>query len=93
MHGVDAQLPAAEPPPRLLMTLAERLARTIAVARALILAGRMVDLAGIEDGIGMLCAKALDVPSEQARALLPALYDLRAQVESLTLALRPPGPQ
>ena len=91
MHAADAQQTATEAPPLLLITLAERLSRTLAVARALILAGRAVELAGIEDGIGMLCAKTLDLPSEQARPMLPALFEMRVQVDSLIAALRRPG--
>jgi hypothetical protein len=78
-------------PAEQLIVLAERLGRTAAVARALIISGRRVDLSGIEDGIGMLCAKTLDLPPEQAREVLAALHALLAQLTSLTAALRPPG--
>jgi hypothetical protein len=74
-----------------LITLAERLGRTAAVARALILAGRTVDLAGIEDGVGLLCAKTLDLPRDQARHVLPSLHAVLEQLTSLNAALNNPG--
>ncbi len=70
-----------------LLTLAERLGRTIAVARGLIAAARTVDLAGLEDGVGLLCAKALDLEREDARRLLPALLELRAQIDGLSVTI------
>jgi hypothetical protein len=87
----ERQPEAVEPPPAALLTLAERLNRTIAVARALLIAGRMVDLAGVEDAIGMLCAKTLDLAPRQARLMLPALLDMRAQIDSLMAAMRRPA--
>ena len=92
MHAATAfpTLPPDAAPQRL-ATLAERLARTLAVARALTLAGRHVDLTGIEDGMGLLCAKTLDLSRAEAQCLLPALYELRAQLDSLNLVIRPPG--
>ena len=66
-----------------LLTLAARLTRTVAVARALTAAGRVVDLAGLEDGIGLLCAKTLDLDRPDARQILPALLELTAQIDGL----------
>lgn len=74
--------------PGRLSDLAERLTRTLAVARALVMAGRSVELWGLQDGIGILCAKALDLPRPEARNLLPDLCELAAQVDALSLALR-----
>jgi hypothetical protein len=91
-HGVAAAAHQAADPVHQLVTLAERLGRTAAVARALVLAGRTVDLTGIEDGIGLLCAKSLDLPREQARDILPALHALLAQLSSLTSAIQMPAP-
>ena len=66
-----------------LLTLADRLARTVSVARALVDAGRSVDLTGLEDGVGLLCAKTLDMPVGESRGMLPAMLELRAQIDSL----------
>ena len=67
--------------------LASRLSRTLALARALIQSGRTLDLTGVDDGVGLLCAQTLDLPTEAARALLPALRDVLAQLDQLSLAL------
>jgi thymidine phosphorylase len=68
----------------MLTTLAERLTRTISVARALVGAGRLVDLSGLEDGVGLLCAKTLDMDVADSRDMLAAMIELRAQIDSLT---------
>ena len=75
-----------------LVTLCERLTRTAAVARALVVAGRHVDLAGLQDGVGLLCAKTLDLPREQGREMLPTLHTVLAQMTSLTAALQAAPP-
>jgi hypothetical protein len=74
-----------------LRDLAERLVRTMSVARGLVRGGRTLDLAGIEDGVGMLCAQALDLPAEQGRPLVGLLRDVLAEVEGLTAAVREEG--
>jgi hypothetical protein len=71
-----------------LLQLADRLTRTVSVARALIASGRTVDLNGLQDGIGLLCAKALDLPREESRQMLPAMLELGAQMDRLSLAVR-----
>ena len=69
--------------PARLIGLAERLTRTLAVARALVMAGRPLDLTGFDDGIGMLCAQTLDLPTEDARAMRPVLLGLMENVNQL----------
>ncbi len=64
-----------------LIVMASRLSRTIGIARALAQNGRTVDLTGLDDGIGMLCAQTLDLPTEEGRTLLPMLADVLQQVE------------
>jgi hypothetical protein len=71
-----------------LLLLADRLTRTMAVARALISAGRTVDLRGLEDGVGLLCAQTLDLELADSRPLLPAMLEVAAQVDRLSLAVR-----
>jgi hypothetical protein len=89
MHAEDSAPNAApEPPPERLRILAERLIRTLAVGRALVITGRSVDMSGIQDGIGVLCAKSLDLPRDQGRQMLPMLLELAAQVDSLSMAMR-----
>jgi hypothetical protein len=67
-----------------LLSLADRLTRTVSVARALVASGRVVDLAGFEDGVGLLCAKTLDLQRDESRVVLPALLELSAQIDRMT---------
>jgi len=48
-------------------------------------------MSGIQDGIGVLCAKTLDLSQLQGRQMLPALYELTAQIDSLSQAMRRPA--
>ena len=73
--------------PQRLTVLASRLCRTIGIARALAQNGRTVDLTGLDDGIGTLCAQTLDLPAQEGRALLPLLAEMLQQVNTLTAAL------
>ncbi len=72
--------------------LAMRVSRTLGVARALAERGRRLDLAGIEDGIGVLCAQTLDMPAKDGRCMLPVLREVLAQLESLSAALQREAP-
>ena len=62
------------------------------VAQALVREGREIDLTGLEDRIGRLCAGALDLPPESGRAMRPELIELRAGADALAGALRAPPP-
>lgn len=68
--------------------LAGRLARTLGLARALAQNGRALDLTGIDDGIGMLCAQTLDLEQPEARQMLPLLREVLGQVNALDAAIR-----
>jgi hypothetical protein len=88
----QARSPDAVQPQQRVADLAERLARTLGIARALAQGGRRLDLAGFEDGVGLLCAQTLDLPPAEGRALLPLLTNVLVHVEILTAVLRmPPG--
>jgi hypothetical protein len=91
MFAADVDSTENEAPPERLVTLAERLIRTLAVGRALVVAGRTVDMSGIQDGIGVLCAKTLDLSQPQGRQMLPALYELTAQIDRMSQAMRRPA--
>lgn len=71
-----------------LTELAVRLSRTLAIARALIQGGRTIDLTGIDDAIGVLCAQTLDLPDGEARRVLPALRAVQTEVDLLSAMLR-----
>ena len=69
--------------------LADAVARVVMLARALASRGRVVDLAGLDQQVGLLCARALDLPPTQGRAARPRLLGLRAELDALAAALRP----
>lgn len=59
----------------------------IEASRALLAAGERVDLAGLDGGIGLLCAKALDLPPATGRALRPRLTGLLRSLDEMSLAI------
>ena len=73
--------------------LAVRVSRTLGVAHALAKRGRQLDLAGIEDGIGILCAQTLDLPNADARCMLPVLREVLSQLDSLSATLQREAPR
>jgi hypothetical protein len=73
-------------------TYANSLARTAALARAFTTSGRTVDLTGLDDKVGLLCAKALDLPPQAGREFRAELILLRSELNSLALALGQPPP-
>lgn len=85
MHAPPADLP------RPITELADGLANAVGIAHALVSAGRAVDLSGVDDGVGLLCARTLDLPHGQARLARPHLLRLRDQVDRLAAALRHPA--
>lgn len=72
--------------------LAEGLARALRIAEALHATQRVVDLAGFDDLIGRLCARALDLPPDEGRALRPCLAALREQADRFADTLRAAPP-
>lgn len=68
--------------------MAEGLSRTICIARMLVENGRTVDMVGLDRGVGLLCAKALDLPPEAGRGLRPSLMMVLAEAGRLTEALQ-----
>ena len=72
--------------------LAEQVQRTVAIARALAASGRPVDLAGLDQTVGLLCAKTLDLPPDQGRLARPILAAILAEVDHLGTTLRANAP-
>ena len=70
------------------VAMADGLMRTVLIARLLVENGRTVEMAGLDHGIGLLCAKSLDLPPTSGRACRPQLITLLAEVDDLTKALR-----
>ena len=61
---------------------------TLRLAQALAESGEHVDLAGLDDQIGQLCATALDLPYAAGRQLRADMILLAGQAEALSAALR-----
>ncbi len=71
---------------------AEAARGVLRMAASLVAAGRIVDLAGLQDSVGRVCAECLDLPPEQGRALRPMLIGLMQDIERLDALMRPPAP-
>jgi hypothetical protein len=82
MHSTATSAPLLE-----LRAFADDVTQTLGVARGLVEVGRYVDLAGLEDQVGLLCAKALDLPPAEGRVMRGELVALLARVEALSVAL------
>jgi len=67
--------------------LAEELTKLVALTRALVEAGREVDLTGFDSQVGLLCAKSLDLPPDEGRRIRPWLIVLSGSIEALSRAL------
>jgi hypothetical protein len=67
--------------------VAEELMHTLDVAGALASSGRVVDLTGLDQQIGLLCAKALDLPPDAGRGVRPRLIVLSGALEALSRLL------
>jgi len=66
----------------------ESLSTTLAVARALVGAGREVELDGLEQEAARLCAALACMREGSAPLLRPPLHALTQELERLDLALR-----
>jgi hypothetical protein len=68
------------------LAFCDAIARTIAIARKMLDAGESVDLTGLDNGIGLLCAKTLDLPPAMGRALRPRLTAVLDALEDMFTA-------
>jgi len=67
---------------------AQALMATLRLTRTLVEAGRPVDLTGLDDQVGHLCAAVLDLPSVHGGSLRDDLITLRTDAEALRVALQ-----
>lgn len=79
--------PGVDPKQHVVEALAEHIHKTLSLTETFILQRRRVDIAGIEEHIGRLCAATLDLPIEQGRAVVPKLRDLHARIGAIATAL------
>lgn len=80
----DAPAKPAYLPTQRVTDLGSRLSRTLGIARALAESGRQLDLRGIEDGVGQLCAQTLDLPPAESQGMVFMLREILGQVDTLT---------
>ena len=67
---------------------AEGLLKILRLARAMLEAERPVELDGLRDQAGLLCAKVMDLPPELGRTVRPRLLLLMTEVDAVTGAVR-----
>jgi hypothetical protein len=65
----------------------EALRSTLAMARALVEGGRMVDLAGLDADAAIICRTLEGLPNHAARAMRPAILSLIREVEALAILM------
>lgn len=70
------------------LALSEQTTRMIAVAQALVGSQRHVDLQGLQDIVGLLCAKALDLPASKTGFLKLELRRLQSELDALNTSMR-----
>jgi len=80
------------PDPRLprLIEEARSIEATLAAAAALLDAGRRIDMIGLDQRTGRLCAQGLDLPPEDGARLRPALVTLRTGLDAIACRLKNP---
>lgn len=61
---------------------------TVELASGLRAKGRRIDVTGLDQTVGLLCAKALDLPPGQGRAARPGLIAVLAEIVALDAAFR-----
>ena len=71
---------------------AEGVAGLLRLARGMLDGGRRVQLDGLDQMVGRLCARCLDLPPEEGRALRPRLAALLVEIDALHALLAPPKP-
>ena len=79
--------PSEQPDP--ILILAAEVRRLVALSYAMAVSGRRVSLAGLENAVGLLCAKALDLPPNETGPVRGQLLLLAAELDRLTAAARP----
>ena len=71
------------------LALSLALRSMLGIARALVETGRYIDLAGLQNQIGMLCAQALDLEPGEGRIIRVELIELLADLD-LLVGIDPP---
>ena len=88
---MTAPHPHAPSPAAIIGAAIEAMGGTLTVARALIAAGRRVDLGGLDREIATICAAAMALAEAEGRALRPLLLALERDIGLLEAALAAEG--
>lgn len=87
-NPIAAFLPAsAKPPIDAVIAMIDGVAKTIQVAKALAEAKRPIELVGLENMVGLLCARLLDLDYPEGRSLRPRLIVLERDLAVLEACL------
>ncbi len=89
-------MPFLRPPPgnnaeTTLVSTIDQIAGTLTLAVAFAEKGRAIDLAGLDQDIGKICDRVLNLPPEQGLALRPALRTVLTLIEQAQKAVSPVG--
>ena len=76
-----------------LESLAEAAHGIIRMAASLVASGRPVDLDGLQDPVGRVCAGCLDLPPALGRAMRPLLSGMVAEIDLLAELMQAPVPR
>lgn len=91
-HPTSPALPCAASRQPAAEQAAEGVARMLRLARGMVQAGRRVELDGLDQMVGRLCARCLDLPPEEGRALRPLLAALLVEIDALNASFTRPQP-
>lgn len=69
-------------------SLSKTLHDTVNIAAGLATGGRRVDVAGLDRSVGLLCARALDLPPAEGRAACALLFSLLNRIDALSVAMQ-----
>jgi hypothetical protein len=94
MPGTASSIPGSDSAAAIdaVRALSEELTKIVGVARALVEAGRAIDLTGIDSQVGLLCAKSLDLPPGDGRRIRPRLIALFGAMEALAQVITSNAP-
>jgi hypothetical protein len=67
--------------------MADAACGVLRMARSLVQSRRTIDLGGLQDNVGRLCAATFDLEYREARAIRPKLAAVLAELDALETAL------
>ena len=67
--------------------MVDHVTQLVRVARSLADGERMIDLNGLDEMVGRLCAQCIDLPQETGKRFRPRLASLLTELDALSTAL------